>query len=281
MTPKTPAGSGYSIDEHDIGGGDTRVRVRDYLPANRTARTAFVWVHGGGFAFGNIDMKESDAPARELAAAGTLVRTVEYRLAPRIGFWTEPNLAPHPGRYPEGLRDVVDAARNLAAAEGTAITLGGASAGANIAAGAALTLRDQGSEILRSLVLAYGAFHSVMPSDSPVEKDLRGPLVKWMFNPSMVRRIALNYVGDPALMVPSYAFPGGMDLSGLPPTLVMDASNDRLRASGAAFADDLRSAGVEMHETMVKGTHGFLGAPRSRKYADGMRELRAWLAQHD
>jgi acetyl esterase/lipase len=240
-----------------------------------------VWVHGGGFAFGSIDMKESDAPARELAAKGTFVRTVEYRLAPRIGFWSQPNLAPHPGRYPEGLQDVVAAAKDLAALEGTPITLGGASAGANLAAGAALMLRDQGADILRSLVLAYGAFHAVMPKDSPIEKELRGPLVRWMFNPDMVRRIALNYVGDPGLMTPSYAFPGGMDLHGLPPTLVMDASNDRLRYSGSTFAGELRAAGVPVHETMVTGTHGFLGAPRAKKYADGMRELSAWLAQHD
>jgi hypothetical protein len=38
---------------------------------------------------------------------------------------------------------------------------------------------------------------------------------------------------------------------------------------------------IDDHDVEGADTHGFLGAPRSRKYADGMRELRAWLAQHD
>jgi acetyl esterase len=269
-----------TIDEHDIPGRDGHVRVRDYHPANRTARTAFLWVHGGGFAYGDLDMKESDAPARELAASGTFVRTVDYRLAPKIGFFGKPDPSSMPGRFPLGLHDVIDAATSLAELEGALINLGGASAGANLAAGAALSLRDERATILHSLVLAYGAFHSVMPVSS-IERELRGPLARWAFNPAMVRRIVLNYVGDPALLVPGYAFPAGADLKGLPPTFSMDASNDRLRESGKEFADELRAAGIEVTYTVVKGTHGFLGAPGRRKFADGMRELSAWLAAHD
>jgi acetyl esterase len=273
--------AGLTIDEHDIVGRDGPVRVRDYHPASRTTRTAFLWVHGGGFAYGGLDMKESDAPARELAASGTFVRTVHYRLAPRIGLFSQPDLAQLPGRFPAGLHDVIDTALSLAELEGAPINLGGASAGANLAAAAALSLREEGPTTLRSLALAYGAFHAVLPFGSNIERELRGPIARWAFNPSMYRRIALNYVGDTALLVPGPAFPGGSELSGLPPTFLFNASNDRLRASGHAFADELRSAGIDVQETVVTGTHGFLGATGRRKYADGMRELTGWLAAHD
>ena len=273
--------SRLTVHEHEIPGRNGAIRVRDYQPEHRTARTAFLWVHGGGFAYGGLDMKESDAPARELAASGTFVRTVDSRLAPKIGLFKQPDLGPMPGRFPLGLHDVVDAAKSLAELEGAPINLGGASAGANLAAGAVLSLRDEGGAMPRSLAFAYGAFHSVMPEHSPIERELHGPITRWMFNPSMVRRIALNYVGDPALLVPGYAFPSGADLTGLPPTLSMDASNDRLRESGQAFADELRAAGTDVTYTVVTGTHGFLGASGRRKYADGMRQLAAWLREHD
>lgn len=270
-----------TIDEPELIGRDGRIRVRDYHPEHRSARTALLWVHGGGFAFGGLDMKESDAPARALAAAGTFVRTIDYRLAPRVGFVRPVNLAAHAGRFPAGLHDVIDAALALASLEQRPISIGGASAGANLAAAATLSLRDAHSTMPRSLALAYGAFHLPVPTNPSVEDALRGPLARWNFNPKIVHKIALNYVGDANLLRPGYAFPGGMDLSGLPPTLVLDASNDRLRASGHAFADELRGADIEVHESVVTGMHGFLGATRSRSFSDGMRQLGAWLSDHD
>ncbi len=99
--------------------------------------------------------------------------------------------------------------------------------------------------------------------------------------PGQVSQDGSQLRGDPDQLVPSRVFPGGFDLAGLPPTLSVNASNDRLRASGEAFTRELRSAGVEVRETIVKGTHGFLNAPRSRTFTDGMRELTQWLADHD
>lgn len=282
MTSVQPEAGAVTIDEHTIDGRDGTVRVRDYRPTERTARTAFLWVHGGGFTSGGLDQKESDAPARQLAAAGTFVRTVDYRLAPRASLFREPNLAPQPGRFPAGFHDVIDAANSLVELEGAAINLGGGSAGANLAAAAALSIRDEGNvSRLRSLALGYGTFHAVLPPNPSIEGELRGVLAKWAFNPSMLRKMNLNYVGDPALLVPGYAFPGGANLTGLPPTLILDARNDRLRLSGNAFADELRAAGVEVHQDVVPGVHGFFNAPRTDRYAHGMRELSAWLAKHD
>ncbi len=279
-TATTPADE-FTIREHRVESGSSGVVVRDYLPKSPTARTPFLWVHGGGFTSGGLDQKESDAPARQLAAAGVRVRTLDYRLAPKANPFKDPDLSPDPGRHPAGLDDVLSAATTLADETGGPINLGGASAGADLAAGAVLRLRDAGAVLPRAVVLAYARLHAVLPPDEQIEKELRGVLAKWAFNPAMLRRMNLNYVGDPELLAPGYAFPGGADIHDFPSTLILDASNDRLRRSGHAFAAELRAIGTEVREVVIASTHGFLNQPKSGRYAEGMREISAWLQSHD
>ena len=277
----SPAADTIVVDEHLIDGRDGTVLVRDYRPTTLVARTSFLWVHGGGFSSGGLDQKESDAPARLIAAAGTPVRTLQYRLAPKASLFKDPDLTHHEGRYPAGLHDVVDAAKSLIAATGGPINVGGASAGADLAAGAVLSLRDEGAKDVRAVVLAYGTLHAVLPPNDQIESELKGFLAKWAFNPTMLRRMNLNYVGDPALLVPGYAFPGGADLHGFPPTLLINAVNDRLRLSGHAFANELRAIGTEVQEHVIPGTHAFLDKPKSDGFAQGIRYMTDWLNSHD
>lgn len=283
MTSAAPVSrpSSYTVDEHHIDGRDGEVLVRDYRPEEARARTPFLWVHGGGFSSGGLDQKESDAPARALAESGVRVRTLHYRLAPRANPWRDPKLVTHPGRYPAAHHDTLDAALSLIEEADGPITIGGASAGANIAAGVTLRLRDDGATMPRSVVLAYGTLHAELPPDDGVEGDLRGILAKWAFNPAMLWRMNVNYTGDPALLVPGYAFPGGADVRDFPPTLILDSRNDRLRRSGHGFATELRQAGTDVREVLVDATHGFLNSPRSAAYARGLQEIAAWLGAHD
>lgn len=269
----------FQVQDAEVRGRDGATRVRDYLPSVEGPAAPLLWVHGGGFATGGLDQEESNAPARFLAARGRRVRTVDYRLVSSLKFFT--GLGRNPNVFPAALHDVVDAADDLTAVTGRRISLGGASAGANLAAAAALMIRDAGGRELVSLVLAYGAFHSAVPDDPEVERELRGPVVRWMFNPSMTRRLYLNYVGDPALLVPGYAVPGGADLHALPPTFLMNADNDRLRSSGHAFADELRAAGVAVREEVVEGRHGFLNSVRTPGFSERMQAIEDWMRIHD
>jgi acetyl esterase len=271
----------YRVQDAVVAGRDGDIPVREYLPATETG-APFVWMHGGGFAFGGLDMKESDAPARFIAATGRRVRAVDYRLAPKIGPWTKPDLRHKPGRFPEAMHDVVDAAADLASVTGRRIAIGGASAGANLAAAAALMIRDEGHLEPFALVLPYGAFHSVLPENDQIEGELRGLAGRIMFTPAMTERIFLNYVGDRALIAtPGYSAPAGSDLHGLPPTILINADNDRLRRSGHAFADELRAAGVEVREETVHGAHGFLNSPKKAGFAERMGWIVDWLDAHE
>ncbi|MGW5730145.1 alpha/beta hydrolase [Nocardia beijingensis] len=96
-------------------------------------------LRGGGFVWGNLDQAESHLVALRLAESGRRVRTVDYRLAPRLP-WSRSSTVNH---YPAGLDDVGDAGCALAAECG-AIVVGGASAGACLAVTAAQRLPGVG-----------------------------------------------------------------------------------------------------------------------------------------
>jgi acetyl esterase/lipase len=281
-TAQTKTDTPFTVTNTTVTGRDgNAIAVRDYVPVLETSAAPFLWVHGGGFAGGGLNQKESDAPARFLAATGRRVRTVDYRLVPVPSLIRDQKPRPHPNRYPAALHDVVDVAADLASVTGQRIAMGGASAGANLAAAAAMMVRDEGTLDLLSLVFVYGAFHFAVPDNAEIEKQLRGPIVRWMFNPNMARRICLNYVRDPALMVPGYAFPAGGDLHALPPALLLNSENDRLRSSGEVFAEELRAASVEVHEETVPGArHGFLNAFRKPTFTEQMLTVESWLQAH-
>lgn len=267
----------FSVHHTTVEGREGPIPVRDYLPENPAHPHALLWVHGGGFTRGGLDQTESDAPARYLAALGHRVRTLSYRLAPKFTLRTALNLAPHPNCYPAAHNDVLDATTDLLDTYRVPVSIGGASAGANLAAGAVLSLRDTGKDLPTTLILIYGSFHASLPPRADVEDDLRGPLAKWAFNSAMTARTNLNYVGDGALLRPGYAFPGGADLHDFPPSLVLNARNDRLRQSGDTFADELRAAGREVEHRVLEATHGFLNTPRNPAYAQGMQAIATWL----
>jgi acetyl esterase len=273
--------AGYTIRNGSVAGRDGTIPIRDYLPTAQTGAAPFLWIHGGGFVAGGLDQKESDAPARYLAARGRWVRAIDYRLAPNPGLFRPLKLHPDPNRFPAAHHDVLDVAAALREESGEPISIGGASAGANLAAGAVLAMRDNQTELPLSQVLVYGAFHSEYPVNDDVESSLTGPLVRWMFNPAMVRRIVLNYVGDESVIGNPYAFPGGADVHGLPPTLSLDASNDRLRKSGHSYHEELTAAGVTTEERVLHARHGFLNAYKRKPFVDGMPIIENWLTRFD
>ncbi|MFE4834560.1 alpha/beta hydrolase [Arthrobacter sp. NPDC056691] len=279
--PANSSAASATFVDRRVDGRDGAIAIRDYLPASvDSSARPFLWVHGGGFQSGGLDQPESHATALALAAKGRWVRTLDYRLAPRTWPWSKVDLTVHQGRYPAALHDVVDTALDLTRDAG-AITIGGASAGACLAAGAVLYLRDRQEQLPLGAVLAYGTYHAELPASPALELELHG-IGRLFFKSKMVRAMNLNYVGDSERLLPGYAFPGGADVTGFPPTLVVDAMNDRLRASGQAFAAELSEAGVDTsHHVLPRSMHAFLSSPRSGHFAAAITMISDWLADTD
>lgn len=180
-------------------------------------------MHGGAFRFGDLDMKEADWTARELVhKAGAVVVSVDYRLA--VEGVT----------YPVPLDDVVAAVQwvreHTADLGVSSISMGGASAGA-------LRLRDKDNWKAEHLVLVYPSMHLDLPEPSQsLELALAEMLPAMRLPPEMFQAMREHYLGALSSNPPGYAMPALADLGGLPPTLVLNAEYDDLRASGRRSA---------------------------------------------
>ena len=247
--------------EQLVAGPHGDIRVRIYRPS-RQSGIGLVWLHGGGFVGGDLDMCEADHVARHLCdRVGATVVSVDYRLAIEDGL-----------RFPVPHDDVVAAWLWVASAtrelgiDPRRLALGGCSAGANLATGAALRLRDNGWPAPHRLLLAYPLLHFSAPplEAEPADMNLVPSILR--FTPDTIAAINTNYMGVGVEPCP-YAFPSLGELAGLPPTLILTSEYDLLRASGEDFARRLLAAGVPVNLVCEHGVmHGHLNN----------RQLDAW-----
>ncbi|MFJ8794353.1 alpha/beta hydrolase [Streptomyces sp. NPDC102462] len=240
------------------------VPVRVYTPdaagpeAGSQPGPGLVWMHGGAFLGGSVDMPEADWVARELALrARAVVVSVDYRLA--VGGVTYP--VPHDDVV-AAVRWVRDHGLTLGI-DPEQVYAGGASAGANLATGAALKLRDEDQWQPRHLVLAYPGMHPVNPPPSAALAARMAEVPALLrFPAETISAVMENYLGGPVSRADGYAMPSRAELAELCPTLVLNAEYDDLRPSGEAFCAALALAGVDVHQMNVKGMlHGFLNLP--------------------
>jgi acetyl esterase len=235
-----------SVDR-TVPGAEGPRRARIYTPASARGGAApgLVFFHGGGFVLGSIE--SHDGVCRELASlAGVVIASVDYRLAPEH-------------RFPAGIDDAVAATRWLlenAASIGVdpeRLAVGGDSAGGNLSAEVALTLRDdQRQPAFQLLVYPCTDLTRAMPSHRQFREGFALPEATILF-------FRQHYLPDVSLERDPRASPlFAEDLSRLPPALVVTAGFDPLRDEGRAYADKMRSAGVKVEYVCSEGSqHGF------------------------
>lgn len=116
-----------------------------YRKSNRKNQPVLLWIHGGGYILGTAEDDRAKDIARNLDCT---VVSVEYRLAPE-----------HP--FPAALDDCHAALcwlheeAGMLGIDPNRIAIGGASAGAGLAAGLALKVRDEGGPELVLQLLLY------------------------------------------------------------------------------------------------------------------------------
>jgi acetyl esterase len=250
-----------SITDHMVPVEHGHILVRLYRPQAGGTLPLHLFIHGGGWCSGSI--YERGMRCRDLAAgAGCVVASVDYRLAPENQYPTAPEDC-----Y-AALGWLVDQASELGI-DPSAVSVGGESAGGNLAAVVALMARDRGGPALCLQVLEIPctdltlSFPSVSEFGSGygLTRHQMEQFVKW-------------YVGDPARVTEPYASPlHAEDLSGLSPAWVMTCEFDPLRDEGVAYAEKLEAAGVTVQRVMLEGhVHGSHAMTRL------LPSLRAYLA---
>ncbi len=245
-----PVDTVASVEDRTVPGpaGPISVRIYRSLAAGDATPGAFVWLHGGGWAIG--DLESHDPICRALAArSGATVVAVDYRLAPEHVF-------------PAAIDDAWAVTEWLARDGGSVgidparLVVGGDSAGGNLAAVVALRARAAGLA-LRLQVLVYPITDCDFSTDSYDEcaegfgLTLEGMV--WFWN--------LYAPGD-ARFHPDASPLRADSLTGVAPALVLTAGYDVLRSEGEAYAARLATDGVPVTHTPFPGmTHGFLRMP--------------------
>ena len=247
-------------------GGDLGLRL--YRPRCVEPPPLLVYLHGGGWVIGDLDIQ--DGLCRSLVnRTGCALLSVDYRLAPD-----------HP--FPAAVEDSW-AALEWAAANGSQLDIdpgrlgiAGDSAGGNLAAVVALRARDHGSPTLRVCAVLCPITDCRTDDRSMIEMAegyfLTRERMEWYWDqyaPTGVDRTA------------SELSPLRADLAGLAPMVVVTAGLDPLRDQGIDFARACSAAGVDTVLLHQAGTiHGFLGfqaaLPRSRGALD---EVAAMIAR--
>jgi acetyl esterase len=244
--PAAPEDVARAVDRTVPGpGGDIPVRV--YTPAGAGPKPVLVYFHGGGWVIGSIE--SHDGAARSLAnAAGCVVVSVEYRLAPEH-------------KFPAAVDDGYAATAYIAAhakefgGDASRIAVGGDSAGGNIAAVTAIMARDRGGPSLAYQLLIYPVtdhnFDTVSYVDNAEGYFLTRAGMRWFWG---------HYLAAEAEGQHPYASPlRAKDLTRLPPALIATAEYDPLRDEGEAYAARLREAGVDVTLIRYDGlTHAFV-----------------------
>jgi len=226
-----------------------------------------VFFHGGGWVIGDLD--SHDVVCRKLAHEGEMiVVSVDYRLAPEH-------------KFPTAAEDAIAATKWIAAnaqtfgIDAAQISVGGDSAGGNLAAVVALAARDGDGPKLAGQVLIYPAtdFAMTHPSHSEPETSI-------LLTHSVIKWFCAQYLGDTPDIDNWKASPARAEtLAGLPPSYVMTAGADPLRDEGDEYAARLNQDGVAVAYRHFPGQfHGFFTMGKLLPQANvALTEIAGWL----
>ena len=251
--------------------------VRVYPASTGDASIGLVWVHGGGFTAGDINMPGADWVSATLATLGITVMSVDYRRCDR-------NI-----RFPLPSDDVIRAWQwTTAHAEELGIdrdqlTIGGASAGGNLAAGAIMRmLETRDPSAPDRAVLVYPTLLAIQPApDAKLRAALHANPTADIFSAQAVKHMYERYLVASIEDAPLAAVPGlaeAADVADFPRTLIIAAEVDELKLSSDVFATTLSKAGRQVTSLIEPGTiHGYLNVPGQPTAVSTVRRIAKWL----
>ena len=226
-----------------VGSRAGAVGLRHYSAGGGGA--SIVYVHGGGFVMGGLDSHD-DVCAEICAATGYDVIAVNYRLAPEH-------------RHPAMFDDALVATRHVFAMSSQPVLLCGDSAGGNLAAAVAHTLRNTETQITGQLLI-----YTALGGDATTGSYLRHADAPMLSRDDVMFYENIRVEGQPPTSDPTYAPLMDRDFSGLPPTIVISAKFDPLSDDGHDYCQRIAAAGGRSRWVNEEGlVHGYLRARHS------------------
>jgi len=260
---------GKPVEGVDISVLDQGPGLRLYVPAGGGSGAALLWVHGGGYVIGDAVQDDAfcSATARDL---GIVVVSTNYRLAPEH-------------RFPAALDDAFAAwqwLRQSAASLGVdqhRIAVGGASAGAGLAACLVQRLHDTGG----AQPYAQWLFSPMLDDRTAGRRELDQARHR-VWNNAANRIGWAAYLGtDPGgPHAPDYAVAARRgELTALPPAWISVGDIDLFADEDRDYARRLRDAGVDCTFDVIPGApHGFEAWAADTAIAGGLLARgRTWL----
>jgi acetyl esterase len=229
-------------------GTDEGLLVRTYTPKTGTAPyPVVVYYHGGGWVITNLDTY--GVSASELAEkSGAIVISVAYRQAPEHMF---------PTAHEDAFAAYQWARMHASEIGGNPemVATAGESAGGNLAVAVALMAKERDVAMPVHIVSVYPIADGDIQSPTYEQYEnalfLNKATMKWFFD---------LYVPDWESEVHPLISLVSADLSGLPPTTIINAEIDPLRYEGGVLAERMMAAGVHVERRVYEGvTHEFFG----------------------
>jgi acetyl esterase len=253
-------------------GGKLAMRLYRDSTAGDGAAPGLVWLHGGGWVIGDLD--SHDGICREIAhRSGVVVVSVDYRLAPE---------APFPAAVDDtmaALRWVSGNAASLGM-DPARISIGGDSAGGNLAAVGAMLAKTDGAPAVRTQVLVYPvadlrmghASHARLEEQLPIPRST----LSWFYE---------LYVPEAAMRTDWRVSPVLADdglFKDLAPALLITAGYDPLGDEGLELGEKIAGGGAEVENARYEGQiHGFLTMGKLiGETHDALDRIAAFLNRH-
>ena len=206
------------------------MRARWYRKEGSDARSAVMYVHGGGMILMGIDEMDADI-SRYVALSGVPFLSIGYRLAPE-----------HPRPQAEDALDgylwLIGHADELGI-DAHRVAIMGDSGGAGIAAGAAILARDRGVPLAKQILI----YPMLDDRETASSRDNHAPV----WNTRTNRFAWKYYLRDlDGVTPPSYAAPAReTNYAGLPPAYTYVGTEEPFYCETLEYVANLKRAGVE------------------------------------
>ncbi len=244
----------WRVSDFKIDAPHHSIPVRFYEPNDEKDNGLLIYFHGGGWIIGDLDLE--DSALRIISnESGVKLLSVDYRMAPE-----------HP--FPAAIEDGeavmlwVKANAQKLGINADKIAFGGGSAGANVAMGSMLRLRDNGHPIPTLMTLLYGAFSRDEETES---------YKKYGNGRFGLPRMAMNFFWNSYISpdeTHAHAIPFNANLQGIPKCHILEAELDVLSDESTKLAKILEENGTPYIHKIYKGAmHGFTQYHKASKLA--------------